>query len=133
MKTAIYLVTIIFMVFVFCTKTERKNPFDSGGDNWNPPILTPVNDTIVLQDTIAIITVTAVDANPDGSIVLYYWDIGSNGWDDSTITNKYSFTKSAGDIQNITWGARDNDGVLQTDSFILEFEASFSFHSLITN
>ena len=118
MKPTIYLISFILVVFAFCTKTERKNPFDANGNNWSPPILTPVNDTTVLQDTVAIITVMAVDANSEGSIILYYWDIGSNGWDDSTITNKYSFTKSMGNHLNITWGARDNDGVLQTDSFI---------------
>lgn len=121
MKPTIYLISFILVVFAFCTKTERNNPFDTNGNNWYPPILTPVNDTTVLQDTMAIITVQAIDANPEGSIILYYWDIGSNGWDDSTITNNYIFTRSMGNILNITWGARDNDGILQTDSFILEF------------
>jgi hypothetical protein len=121
MKQTIYFISVILLVTTVCTKIERNNPLDANGENWNPPKLTPVNDTTVLQDTVATITVKAVDGNSDGSIVLYYWDIGNNGWDDSTIFNRYTFTRSMGTILNITWGARDNDGVLQTDSFILTF------------
>lgn len=40
------------LLFLSCATTERNNPFDAEGQNWNPPMVTARTDTTA-RETIA--------------------------------------------------------------------------------
>jgi formylglycine-generating enzyme required for sulfatase activity len=86
------------------------------------PILTPHHDTVVSQNMSVMIQVSAKDTNKTGSIKKYYWDIGGNGWDDSTDVPSKNFSNSAGGTVPVILAARDNDGVMSgQDRFFIHF------------
>ncbi len=87
------------------------------------PLVTMHRDTAVSFGTTLSITVSvmATDVNVGGSIVKYYWDIGINGWDDSTSTNSYTVKTTNGGAVVVRWGARDDDGVMSFDTFTVIF------------
>jgi hypothetical protein len=99
----------------------RDNPRDPGGSNWHPPVIVKVRDTFVAQTATVTITVTATDTNPGGAVERYYWDIGADGWDDFTAVPEYRFSNPSGGPMTVLWAARDNDGVMTKDTFIILF------------
>jgi formylglycine-generating enzyme required for sulfatase activity len=86
-----------------------------------PPVLTHVNDTAVCYSATVAIHVTAVDYNKYGGIRKYYWDVGANGWDDSTDAPVHDFSNPAGGLTRIVWEARDYDGFTARDTFTIRF------------
>lgn len=98
------------------------------------PSLTGINDTIVSELSDFVVTPKVKDVNLGGAIVFYMWDIGGNGWDDTTSDSTYVFSSSIGDTNIIIWGAIDDDGIIVSDTFTLIFNnapdsASFSVES----
>jgi formylglycine-generating enzyme required for sulfatase activity len=89
----------------------------------DPPLVTAHRDTTVSFNATTTVTVfvEAVDSNASGSIVKYYWDIGANGWDDSTNNSSYLVSTSTGGPVMVRWAARDDDGVMTADTFIAIF------------
>jgi uncharacterized protein (TIGR02145 family) len=87
----------------------------------SPPILTPKKDTAVSKTMSVTENVIAVDTNSTGKIVKYYWDIGANGWDDSTDAGTYTFTKPEGGPMAVIWDARDDDKLISADTFRILF------------
>jgi len=94
------------------------------------PVVTAQADTIVSQTMNVTVNVIAIDTNSSGSIVKYLWDINADGWDDSTGAAAYTFSKAAGGTMNVIWGARDDDGVICTDTFAIRFNCLPSSASL---
>lgn len=92
--------------------------------NLNPPTVTAMRDTAVslaVTDS-ARITVHATDVNAGGSIARYLWDVGADGtWDDSSATGTRTIRSLAGGPVTVRWAARDDDGVLAADTFIVRF------------
>ena len=82
-----------------------------------PPIIKPVHDTMVSSNDKVVINVEATDPNEIQGIQKYYWDIGADGWDDSTDEASYAFSNPEGGPLTILWGARDDDDQLITDTF----------------
>ncbi|MBF0431230.1 MAG: hypothetical protein HQK83_08135 [Fibrobacteria bacterium] len=71
-------------------------------------------------DTVKLI-VSASATNPDGTIEKYYWDKGADGWDDSTDTPELEFySENCGELP-VVWGARNDDGVIRSDTFSIRF------------
>lgn len=86
-----------------------------------PPGVTPVNDTIVsVTDSVAL-TVFAADSNNTRGIMKYYWDMGADGWDDSTDEACYVIKHSQGGTLPVIWGARDDDDLFAADTFSITF------------
>jgi hypothetical protein len=85
------------------------------------PLITNVRDTFVAQAATVTIIVTASDTNVGGSVQKYFWDIGVNGWDDSTTVPTHDFSNAAGGPVIIVWAARDDDGLLTRDTFTIVF------------
>jgi uncharacterized protein (TIGR02145 family) len=98
--------------------------------NLCPPLLVPENDTIVSRNDVVNIIASATDTNADGSVEKYFWDKGADGWDDSTDSPQYDFSLSGGGLLMIVWGARDDDGVISTDTFSILFNRPPSFSSM---
>jgi formylglycine-generating enzyme required for sulfatase activity len=86
-----------------------------------PPILTHVHDTTVSQTTTITINVSAVDTNKNSRIQKYYWDIGANGWDDSTDVPTHNFSSPTGGSVKMVWAARDDNGFMTSDTFIIRY------------
>jgi formylglycine-generating enzyme required for sulfatase activity len=88
----------------------------------DPPVVSKKADITVSQSTTVTIHVSAEDANVGGRVVKYYWDIGANGWDDSTAIGQHDFSKSSGGSDTIVWAVRDDDGIMSAkDTFIIRF------------
>jgi uncharacterized protein (TIGR02145 family) len=87
------------------------------------PVVTARSDTAVsFGATVSVsVSVIAVDINTDGSIVKYYWDIGLNGWDDSTDAGSYTVTTTTGGPVTVRWAARDDDALFSYDTFTVLF------------
>jgi PKD repeat protein len=99
--------------------------------NLDAPLVTPVHDTIVSQTMTVTINVTAVDTNAGGSIQKYYWDVGADGWDDSTSAPRHDFAYPAGGLVTIVWAAMDDDSLMVRDTFNILFNRPPSNPSLI--
>ncbi len=95
------------------------------------PKVTAVDDTVVSQTDTAEIAVKAEDTNENGTIEMYYWDRNGDGWDDSTTSTNKSFAHPSGGPLNIIWGARDDDGIISTDSFTIRFNRPPSSVSMV--
>ncbi len=85
------------------------------------PIIEPKNDTIVSESIDFIITAKAYDSNKSGTIISYLWDIGGDGWDDTTSDSLYSVNSTIGDTNLIIYAAIDDDNIMATDTFNLIF------------
>ncbi|MBF0433271.1 MAG: fibrobacter succinogenes major paralogous domain-containing protein, partial [Fibrobacteria bacterium] len=96
------------------------------------PVLKSENDTIVSQTDTVRISVTAVDTNSGGSIEKYYWDRNADGWDDSTDVPQFYFSMLEGGGITAVWGARDDDGVISTDTFSILFNRQPASVSMTT-
>jgi hypothetical protein len=83
------------------------------------PVVTPHRDTsvlVVLPYDVAV-TVSAADTNKGGHIEKYYWDIGANGWDDSTTVPSFVVNVKTEGSFKIRWAARDDDKQMTDDTF----------------
>jgi hypothetical protein len=99
----------------------------------NAPVVTAKQDTTVsfaMTSTVDI-KVIATDTNQSGSIAKYYWDIGADGWDDSTNVAFYTVSTDNGGIEKIRWAARDDDGIFSYDTFDVRFNRPPTSASLI--
>lgn len=96
------------------------------------PIIVPVRDTIVSRDDSVVVTVSAEDTNVGGTIVGYYWDTDKDGvWDDSGTVKKVGSIKnsgiSIGGNHTFIWGAKDDDGMITSDTFSIIFNRPPSY------
>jgi formylglycine-generating enzyme required for sulfatase activity len=96
----------------------------------DPPVFTPVADTTVSRADSLTVSVTAADANAGGRIEKYYWDIGANGWDDSTDIPSSSFAYPSGGYVHVVWAARDDDRAFSRDTFVVLFNNAPSWVAL---
>ncbi|MBF0430182.1 MAG: hypothetical protein HQK83_02800 [Fibrobacteria bacterium] len=88
------------------------------------PVLTKVADTVISYIDSLTIFVFVEDRTPGGSILQYYWDIGGDGWDDTTTVPEYTFRRRSSKNRSVViWGARDNDGLLVKDTFNIWYNA----------
>jgi hypothetical protein len=87
----------------------------------DPPMLVALHDTTISQTMSLAVHATATDANSNGVIRKYYWDIGANGWDDSTDTEDRTFVNPSGGTVVVRWAARDDDGLMTADTFVIIF------------
>jgi formylglycine-generating enzyme required for sulfatase activity len=85
------------------------------------PVLTSHRDTAVSHKMSVEIHVSARDTNKTGGIEKYYWDMGGDGWDDSTDLPQKTFSNPAGGTVPVIWAARDNDGIMNQDRFLIHF------------
>ena len=99
---------------------SKPNSFSIKVKNF-PPELKPINDTTVALNDKVVLDVKATDPNEPRGIKKYYWDIGADGWDDSTDETSYTFSDPEGGPHTIIWGARDDDDQLTTDTFSILF------------
>jgi len=74
------------------------------------------------QDGITV-TLEAKDNNLEGELV-WFWDTGSPGWDDSTSGPTRTFTSSNGGVITIIWAVRDDDNLFsKKDTFQISFNS----------
>lgn len=103
--------------------------WDNGGTAWseNTPIIdiaryspsiTKKPDTLVTGLDTAVIHVSAIDNNPDGTLE-YYWDWNADGWDDTTKMPENKYRIGSCITIPVIWGAENDDGVLVKDTFDL--------------
>jgi formylglycine-generating enzyme required for sulfatase activity len=87
------------------------------------PVVLAHRDTVVDFATTKSVTVTvsAIDTNAGGHIVKYYWDVGSNGWDDSTAVPSFVVMANTGGSSMVRWAVLDDDGLLVLDTFVVRF------------
>jgi hypothetical protein len=116
----ISLIIVLITFYCLCTLSpETVNRFDY------PPILSNhYADTTVRQFDTVTIAASAYDSNPDGSIVRVLVDYGGDGiWDDSSeaTTAHFRIANPAGGPLMVVWGAKDDDGVVATDTFVVLF------------
>jgi hypothetical protein len=91
------------------------------------PVVFTINDFGRMKDTAIsfadslYVPISATDTN--GEIAKYYWDIGADGWNDSALAPQATrFIKySSGGYITIVVGAKDDDGIMGTDSFHVLF------------
>lgn len=86
------------------------------------PSVTPHKNLCVARDTTVKITVIAGDVN--GTIEKYYWSTDTSQWQDSTDSNEKEFANQSGGPLWIKWGARDDDSLMATDTFLIMFNSS---------
>ncbi len=93
-----------------------------------PPTVKAVNDFGQIEDTIIsrndslLVLIAATDTN--GQIKKYLWDTGADGWDDSTNypdSTRYIKYPTGGYV-TIAIGAKDDDGIIGTDTFHVLFD-----------
>ncbi|MBF0431153.1 MAG: hypothetical protein HQK83_07750 [Fibrobacteria bacterium] len=89
--------------------------------NLGMPILFPEPDTIVSKNDTVTVLVSAVDSNDNGSIKKYVWDLGTDGWDDSTDLPEHDFSLVEGGLLPVVWGAIDDDNNISMDTFSIRF------------
>jgi hypothetical protein len=118
----IYYAIAISLLLLTCSNHDRSNPFDPQGINWNPPVLTHVHDTTVSTTSTVRICVNAVIAKSGSAIKKYLWDIGANGWDDSTTEPAHNFADPAGGPMKIVWAAQNSEGIMIKDTFVIIFD-----------
>jgi fibro-slime domain-containing protein len=85
------------------------------------PLIANFNDTIVPQKANISIAISAKDTNAGGKILMYYWDVGMDGWDDSSTNTLKNFTNPDGGSLNIITGVRDDDNLMAYDTFSVRF------------
>ncbi len=86
-----------------------------------PPELKPVkDDTVSVTDTV-VVSVEAADSNKTRYIQKFLWDLGADGWDDSTDEGVYVITWPSGGPLTVIWGVLDDDHQIATDTFTITF------------
>jgi hypothetical protein len=85
----------------------------------NAPVVAAIPDTVVYRDDTVRISLTASDTN--GTIEEYYWDENGDGWDDTTLEPVKDIFYYGSDTCVWIAGARDDDGLVTADTFIIVF------------
>jgi hypothetical protein len=94
-------------------KPAWDNPWDPGGVSWTGPILTVVCDASGISPDSVIVRIFATDN--DGVVVMYAWDIGASGWDDSSsVAPTLRLRRQVG--LRVVAMARDDDGWVAVDT-----------------
>ncbi|MBD3347176.1 MAG: SUMF1/EgtB/PvdO family nonheme iron enzyme [Chitinivibrionales bacterium] len=86
------------------------------------PFIISMNDTVASQTASVTFSVSAHDTN--GAIEKYYWDIGAEGWDDSTESSSFQLSNPEGGAVEVAWAARDHDNQMALDTFSVLFNRS---------
>jgi formylglycine-generating enzyme len=92
--------------------------------SYPPFIENKIADSSVSQRAVVTRTFSAEDSN--GPIAMYFWGSGESGWDDSAVADNSgpvtaSFEKKDGGPLQVRWAARDDDGLMALDTFMLHF------------
>jgi hypothetical protein len=84
------------------------------------PVLIPLHDTTISSTDTLHIACQASDSN--GTIVKYLWNFsGSTSWTDSTTVGSHLLTYAGSAQVQCVVGARDNHGLIGTDTFTVKF------------
>ena len=87
----------------------RNNPYDQGGSNWHPPIVTAMNDTIISINDSITITATGID---NGKVVKYFWAKNGATYSDTTDSGSLKVAWPDTGRRVVRVMAIDNDGVV---------------------
>ncbi len=109
-----------FVLIVSCTllddENEWDNPIDQQGNNWHPPVVTAMADTVVLIRDTVYLRVEGSDAN--GSIVKYQWSLDyGKTWPKESDTSgilKWYFDKINVGVNVFMVRAIDNDSLVSS-------------------
>ena len=85
------------------------------------PVVKHTRDTSVVRGDTVVVTISASDTN--GTIKKYYWNIGGNGWSDSSDSPSRPITTNMHTVLRVVTGARDDDGNIAADTFTISFSA----------
>jgi hypothetical protein len=88
------------------------------------PVIGRKSDTTVLQRDTVRVSLDASDMNAGGRIVRYYLDKGGDGtWEDSSdaAPAQFRIANPSGGPLKVLWAAKDNDGVMTADTFVILF------------
>lgn len=85
------------------------------------PVIVPKSDTIISESIDFPIIVKAYDTNKSGKIMSYLWDIGGDGWEDTTSDSVYFVNSTIGDTNKIVYAVIDDDFIMAVDTFNLIF------------
>ena len=85
-----------------------------------PTLVVPKDSLLRRKDTL---TATVSASVAGGRIVQYLWNVGSLDWTDSSPAPQLKIMYKGKDSLSIQVGARDNRGVMKTDSFHVYFNA----------
>jgi lysophospholipase L1-like esterase len=88
------------------------------------PQIRPLRDTIIPPADTVTAVIVASDAN--GAIKKYYWALGQSGWTDSADIPSRSFTLGLNTALPVIAGARDDDGNMALDTFVIYSATSCS-------
>lgn len=104
-----YILIFLITASLCCTTGKRNNPFDSRGNNWNPPEVTVMSDTSVNINDSLEVTATTED---NGTIASYIWAKNGLTYADTTDipSLEVAFSDSGRHILMVT--VVDDDGVV---------------------
>lgn len=85
------------------------------------PFIYKISDTLLSETVNLQINIKAYDTNKSGRIIKYLWDLGGDGWNDTTVDSTYTIKSTIGDTNNIICGVMDDDETVVTDTFIVIF------------
>ena len=89
----------------------RDNPFDQGGSNWHPPLVTAMNDTIVKPGDSIAITATGTD---NGAVVKYVWAKNGTVYSDTTDSGALKVAWPGLGREVVRVKAIDDDGLVSS-------------------
>jgi sulfatase modifying factor 1 len=115
----ILLIVISMLLVLSCNNPKRANPFDTGGENWYPPMVVAMADTVVsIYDTM-IIHAQGTDSN--GTVSKYFWALDGVNYADSTDSGRVKCVFTTAGVKTVLVKVRDNDGVysLKSDSAVI--------------
>ncbi|HSQ41924.1 MAG TPA: hypothetical protein VLM37_06570 [Fibrobacteraceae bacterium] len=90
------------------------------------PLLTAVNDTSIART----LTIQLSATDQDGTISTYLWSDSNGTWTDSSTTGSFTRTWLIGGEYAVIWGARDNEGGVSRDTFVVT--AAVDLHPVLT-
>ena len=92
------------------TGIARNNPFDAGGSNWHPPVVTVTkNDTIVSINDSIMVTATGTD---NGKVVKYVWAKNGTTYSDLTDSGSLKVAWPDSGRKVVLVKVMDNDGIV---------------------
>jgi alpha-tubulin suppressor-like RCC1 family protein len=101
----------------------RDNPFDTGGSNWHPPVVTAMMDTAVKPNDTITITATGTD---NGTIVSYIWAKNGTTYSDTMDSGSLQVAWPDSDRKVVRVKVIDNDGVASApDSCVVTVTLDF--------
>ena len=120
-RRSLYFLLILALMVFQCAKDDvgfiRNNPFDAGGENWNPPVVEAMPDTTLnINDSLIVIAA----AHDDGTIEKYLWVRNGSKRGDTTDSGslKVAYADSGRHVVRVK--VIDDDGITsQPDSCIV--------------